>query len=378
MRGKLITVMSPQTQVGKTTIANIVGEKLAKDNLVLVIDLCRNGSYLPFLHRNLDEKYKSLLPVLIDPNKLNINAIQDKKLSNLFYLCTNLTDKPYAMDKVAPKNLDIMIDKALSTFEYVILDLPTELKDPLTNRVLKQSEFPHKIHYNIIVIDENAQTLFKLNEYNSLLLESNLKRTKSVLAVNKSKYIFKINIIELLGTMKAFECSHIQEIKDVTDFHLRVNNGEVNILDSKMQKQFHKDIDNLVKALIEGKMKNPKEKKEKKGLFKKGSLKETKDPKDPKDPKEKKEKKEKKGLFKKGSLKEIEEMKDSNEMKDTKEKKEKKGLFKKGQKKEMREPKDKKPILGFLKKETKEIKELKETEDIEDRVDEGFEELEDI
>ena len=367
MRGKLITVMSPQTQVGKTTIANIVGEKLAKDNLVLVIDLCRNGSYLPFLHRKLDEKYKSLLPVLIDPNKLNINAVQDKKLSNLFYLCTNLTDKLYAMDKVAPKNLDILIDKALTTFEYVILDLPTDLKDPLTNRTLKQSEFPHKIHYNIIVIDENAQTLFKLNEYNSLLMESNLKRTKSVLAINKSKYIFKMNIIELVETMKAFECSHIQEIKDVTDFHLRVNNGEVNLLDSKMQKQFHKDIEDLVKALIEGKMKETKGKKGKK---------EKKEMKDPKGPKEKRSLFNRKTKDQKETedIEEPKEPKETKETKGTKDTKEKRSLFNRKTKgpKEMKETKDqketkeKKNVLGFMKKGKKEVPE------------EEFEELEDI
>ena len=292
-KGKLITITSPKTQVGKTTITNALGAQLAKKGLTLIIELDKTSSFTPFLQGNLNENKKSLSNTMLNASKLYQN-VQEAKTKNLYYLCKLLTDDINDLYSFNPTNIDKIVSNAIEKFDYIILDIPTDVLNPATARVYTE-DFAVPVSLNLVVIDENAHTLKLLNDYNHFYtINKVMSETRNILLINKSKYLFRDYINTLANTMQSYKFKGIVDIPYVEDLNYKINRGEFFIKDSKDTKNFFNAIESIYEYILNPNKslpvnlkpfeeKSEDENTEKKGLFSRK----------PKQPKEKPYKKEK-------------------------------------------------------------------------------------
>lgn len=166
---KLVVITGSTPGVGTTTVANYVATEIARRGyLTLLIEFSTKTGQSVYMQKGLHEIHKSLYEVMTIPEKLNDNTIRSAHCSKLFYLCMNFRDDNLKMSKYQPFNISSVISEAKKYFDYIILDLPSDGREPVVATVYS-SEFIHKIDHNLVVINEKASAYKYLNDFNSIL-----------------------------------------------------------------------------------------------------------------------------------------------------------------------------------------------------------------
>ena len=166
---KLVVITGSTPGVGTTTVANYVATEIARRGyLTLLIEFSTKTGQSVYMQKGLHEIHKSLYEVMTIPEKLNDNTIRSAHCSKLFYLCMNFRDDSLKMSKYQPFNISSVISEAKKYFDYIILDLPSDGREPAVATVYS-SEFIHKIDHNLVVVNEKASSYKYLNDFNSIL-----------------------------------------------------------------------------------------------------------------------------------------------------------------------------------------------------------------
>lgn len=165
---KLIVAIGSSPGVGTTTIANYTAVDIARRGfLTLLIEFRTTTGFSVYMQRGLHESQKSLCEVMAIPEKLSENTIKSAHSSNLFYTCLNFRDDSLKMKNYQAFNLTAIISEAKKLFDYIILDLPADFREPAVATVLSR-DFVHKSSL-MVVVDEKATTYKYLNDFNSIL-----------------------------------------------------------------------------------------------------------------------------------------------------------------------------------------------------------------
>lgn len=253
---KIITFHAPLSQVGQTTIVNAVAYSLAQQgNYVVILELSRYTGMSVFLNRGLGNLKNGLKQCLIDPSKVSDNLVESRVNPRVFYLCQN--SKATASDLVSynQSNIDNIITELQGAFDYILVDLPSDINDPAVVRVLS-SEFSHEISHRVSVITENVLALKKLNDYDNIIFQSvtnTSKREKTTLVVNKSRNRYSPAFEPYLSGMPYSEIVNLINLVEVDEMVYLCNEGNLlSMGKTKEAKEYLSSIDMISKIITDG------------------------------------------------------------------------------------------------------------------------------
>lgn len=252
---KIISFHSPLSQTGQTSIVNLVGCYLARqDNYVVILELSKYTGMSVFLNKKLGNLKNDLKTCLIDPTKVKNNLVESVHNSKLFFLSQN--SKSTASDLISynSKNIDLIVEQLIGSFDYILIDLPSEITDVASVRVLG-SNFKFKIDHRVTVITENILALKKLNDYDNMISRSvsnREKREKTTLVVNKSKVRYSPAFEPYLSGMPFTEIVNLVNVPYVEEFPYLANEGNIFSLGrTKEAKQFYGSTDMIARIIEE-------------------------------------------------------------------------------------------------------------------------------
>lgn len=252
---KIISFHSPLSQTGQTSIVNLVGCYLAKqDNYVAILELSKYTGMSVFLNKKLGNLKNDLKTCLIDPTKVRNNLVESVHSNKLFFLSQNSKSTASDLTSYNSKNIDLIVEQLMGSFDYVLIDLPSEITDVAAVRVLG-SNFKFKIDHRVITITENVLALKKLNDYDNMISRSvsnRDKREKTTLVVNKSKVRYSPAFEPYLTGLPYTEIVNLVNVPYVEEFPYLANEGNIFSLGrTKEAKQFYGSTDMIARIIEE-------------------------------------------------------------------------------------------------------------------------------
>lgn len=254
-KAKIITFYSPIPQAGKSTLASFLGLGLAeKGKKVLIIELS-NVSFSIALNQRMDESTKCIYKALLDPDSAPLNVIQSRLSNNLFLLSQHSRSKLTDLIEYNSENIDIIVGKFIDSFDYIFIDLPSQITDIATIRVMGE-RFKYPISHTFLIGTENLQCYRMLNDIAIFFKESTSNyytNTTNIISfvINKSKDIYKNYIVDYLKTLPKYEISNVVTFPFHEDLEIKCNEGTINILENTpLNKEFKSSID-IAMTIIE-------------------------------------------------------------------------------------------------------------------------------
>ena len=246
---KFIVINGSTSGVGTTTIANYTAVELAKRGyLTLLIEFKTRTGQSIYMQKGLHETHKSLCEVMSIPEKLNENTIRSAHCQKLFYLCMNFMDDSLKMQNYQPYNIASIVSEAKKYFDYIILDLPSDGREPAVATAYS-SEFIHKADHQIVVVDEQATTFKYLNDFNAILQLANETKPRettfilnSVEAAHYQDYI--VEYLPSLPITKPVNLVYLPYLEGLSVVCNKGNIYETGI--SKKTRLFFNQIDRIV------------------------------------------------------------------------------------------------------------------------------------
>lgn len=250
---KIIVFRSSIGQTGQTSIANLVALSLAKNGkYVALIELSKYTGMSTFLNKNLGNLKNDLKTCLIDPKKVKNNLVESRHSSKFMYISQNAKSTASDLASYNSSNIDEIVGQLYGIFDYIFLDLPSEIDDVAVVRVLSKS-FTYNISHQIVTITENVLALKKLNDYDNLIAKSmsNIKeRAKTTLVVNKSKGRYSPLFEPYLSELPYSEIVNLVNVINVEEFPYLCNEGDIFSLgNTKEAKEFLGSIDLIAKII---------------------------------------------------------------------------------------------------------------------------------
>lgn len=249
---KFIIMTGSTGAVGTTTVANYTAVELAKRGyLTLLIEFRTSTGQSIYMQKGLHEIHKSLYEVMTIPEKLNENTIRSAHSSKLFYLCMNFRDDSLKMQNYQAYNLSAIISEAKKYFDYIILDLPSDGREPAVATVFS-SEFIHKPDHHVVVVNEKAASYKYLNDFNSILELANETRPRETTFILNSIEAshYQDYIIDYLPSLPITKPVNIVYLPYLEGLTVACNKGaiyETGI--NKKTRLFFKQIDKITDIL---------------------------------------------------------------------------------------------------------------------------------
>lgn len=252
---KIIVFRSSIGQTGQTSIANLVGLSLAKSGkYVALLELSKYTGMSTFINKNLGNLKNDLKTCLIDPKKVKNNLVESRHSPRFMYISQNAKSTASDLASYNSSNIDEIVGQLYGIFDYIFIDLPSEIDDVAVVRVLSKS-FNYNIDHHVVVITENVLALKKLNDYDNLIAKSmsNIReRAKTTLVVNKSKGRYAPLFEPYLSELPYSEIVNLVGIINVEEFPYLCNEGDIYSLgNTKEAKEFFGSIDILSKIIEE-------------------------------------------------------------------------------------------------------------------------------
>ncbi len=252
---KIIVFRSSIGQTGQTSIANLVGLSLAKSGkYVALLELSKYTGMSTFINKNLGNLKNDLKTCLIDPKKVKNNLVESRHNPRFMYISQNAKSTASDLASYNSSNIDEIVGQLYGIFDYIFIDLPSEIDDVAVVRVLSKS-FTYNIDHHVVVITENVLALKKLNDYDNLIAKSmsNIReRAKTTLVVNKSKGRYAPLFEPYLSELPYSEIVNLVGIINVEEFPYLCNEGDIYSLgNTKEAKEFFGSIDILAKIIEE-------------------------------------------------------------------------------------------------------------------------------
>lgn len=252
---KIIVFRSSIGQTGQTSIANLVGLSLAKSGkYVALLELSKYTGMSTFINKNLGNLKNDLKTCLIDPKKVKNNLVESRHNPRFMYISQNAKSTASDLASYNSSNIDEIVGQLYGIFDYIFIDLPSEIDDVAVVRVLSKS-FTYNIDHHVVVITENVLALKKLNDYDNLIAKSmsNIReRAKTTLVVNKSKGRYAPLFEPYLSELPYSEIVNLVGIINVEEFPYLCNEGDIYSLgNTKESKEFFGSIDILSKIIEE-------------------------------------------------------------------------------------------------------------------------------
>lgn len=255
-KGKSMCIFSAKGGVGKTiTTINLAGVYEHLDKKVLIIDLdLSSGGIGVALNRPFD---KNIFNFVDDYNN---NRYQDfknyvTKYDDYIDLLQSPKD-PRQSNKIDAKYIDILIDKAESNYDIVLIDTNHNLNDMNIMTL-------DKVDYILFVLTNDPLDLKNMKSLMSIFKDSGITNYKILLNNGRDPYKDYFSLFDIKNIIKAnidYTISSNFYMKNIDTF---IMNGDIITLQKKMPNTFNKEystymdialdtIENKEKKLEEG------------------------------------------------------------------------------------------------------------------------------
>lgn len=229
MAAKIITMHSPTSKTGQTTLANLLGTSLAnKDRFVLLIEMSNCTGYTVILNKSMDRVFSSLKTALINPNRTSNNLLKSIHNPNFYYLANSYENTMSELADVNIVNIDKIVKEVSNTFDYIIIDLPSDPYSQATTHLLEKSSIT--INHHIEVIDENVMSVKLLNETANIFYGNSYDQSKKLLTtlvVNKSLGRYSKMFEGHLKNIPFFEIENIIDVPLISEYTYLCNEGKL-------------------------------------------------------------------------------------------------------------------------------------------------------
>lgn len=252
MAAKIITMHSPTSKTGQTTLANLLGTSLAnKDRFVLLIEMSNCTGYTVILNKSMDRVFSSLKTALINPNRTSNNLLKSIHNPNFYYLANSYENTMSELADVNIVNIDKIVKEVSNTFDYIIIDLPSDSYSQATTHLLEKSSIT--INHHIEVIDENVMSVKLLNETANIFYGNSYDQSKKLLTtlvVNKSLGRYSKMFEGHLKNIPFFEIENIIDVPLISEYTYLCNEGKLlNLGKSSEAKELVSSIKVLTKVI---------------------------------------------------------------------------------------------------------------------------------
>lgn len=252
MAAKIITMHSPTSKTGQTTLANLLGTSLAnKDRFVLLIEMSNCTGYTVILNKSMDRVFSSLKTALINPNRTSNNLLKSIHNPNFYYLANSYENTMSELADVNIVNIDKIVKEVSNTFDYIIIDLPSDPYSQATTHLLEKSSIT--INHHIEVIDENVMSVKLLNETANIFYGNSYDQSKKLLTtlvVNKSLGRYSKMFEGHLKNIPFFEIENIIDVPLISEYTYLCNEGKLlNLGKSSEAKELVSSIKVLTKVI---------------------------------------------------------------------------------------------------------------------------------
>lgn len=252
MAAKIITMHSPTSKTGQTTLANLLGTSLAnKDRFVLLIEMSNCTGYTVILNKSMDRVFSSLKTALINPNRTSNNLLKSIHNPNFYYLANSYENTMSELADVNIVNIDKIVKEVSNTFDYIIIDLPSDPYSQAATHLLEKSSIT--INHHIEVIDENVMSVKLLNETANIFYGNSYDQSKKLLTtlvVNKSLGRYSKMFEGHLKNIPFFEIENIIDVPLISEYTYLCNEGKLlNLGKSSEAKELVSSIKVLTKVI---------------------------------------------------------------------------------------------------------------------------------
>ena len=239
-KGKSMCVFSSKGGVGKTIITtNLAGifEHLEKKILILDLDLSSGGINRPF--------EKTIFNFVDDYNNNRYEEFKNYVTKYDDYIDILPCPKdPRQCNKIDSKYMDILIDKAESNYDVVLID---------TNHILNEMNVTtlDKVDTILFILSNDPLDLKNMKSLMSIFKDSNITNYKILLNNSRDPYKDYFSIFDIKNIIKSnidYTLSSNFYIKNIDDY---VMNGEIITLQNKMAITFNKDYETLMNMALD-------------------------------------------------------------------------------------------------------------------------------
>lgn len=254
-KGKSMCIFSSKGGVGKTiTTINLAGifEHLEKKVLLVDLDLSSGGITMA-LNRPFE---KTIFNFVDDYNNNRYKDFQDyiTKYDDYIDILPSPKD-PRQINKIDSKYIDILIDKAESHYDMVLID---------TNHILDEINIVtlDKVDDILFVLSNDPLDLKNMKSLISIFKDSNVTNYKILLNNSCNPYKDYFSLFDIKNIIKAnidYTLTSSFFIKNIDSY---IMNGEIITLQNKMATTFNKDYETFMMIAldtIQNKEETPKE-----------------------------------------------------------------------------------------------------------------------
>lgn len=243
-KGKSMCIFSSKGGVGKTTtVINLAGiyEHLEKKVLLIDLDLSSGGISVA-LNRPFD---KTIYSFVDDYNNNRYKDFKDyiTKYDDYIDILPSPKD-PRQASKIDSKYIEILIDKAESNYDIVLID---------TNHILNEINIVtlDKVDYILFVLSNDPLDLKNMKSLISIFKDSNVTNYKILLNNSRDPYKDYFSIFDIKNIIKAnidYTLTSSFYIKNIDHY---IMNGEIITLQNKMASTFSKEYETFMSIALE-------------------------------------------------------------------------------------------------------------------------------
>ena len=243
-KGKSMCIFSSKGGVGKTiTTINLAGifEHLEKKVLIIDLDLSSGGISMA-LNRPFE---KTIFNFVDDYNNNRYEEFKNYAISyDDFIDILPCPKDPRQSNKIDAKYMDILIDKAESNYDIVLID---------TNHVLNEMNIftLDKVDTILFVLTNDPLDLKNMKSLMSIFKDSGITNYKILLNNSRDPYKDYFSLFDIKNIIKAninYTLSSSFYIKNMDSY---VMNGEIITLQNKMAITFNKDYETLMTIALD-------------------------------------------------------------------------------------------------------------------------------
>lgn len=243
-KGKAMCIFSAKGGVGKTiTTINLAGiyEQLEKKVLIIDLDLASGGISIA-----LNCSFEKTIFHFVD----DYNNNRYKNFENYVSKYDEYIDilpcpkDPRQSNKIDPKYIEILIEKAKSYYDIVLID---------TNHILNEMNLVtlDKVDHILFVLTNDPLDLKNMKSLISIFKDSNITNYKILLNNSKDPFKNYFSIFDIKNIIKAnidYTLSNSFYLKNIDTY---IMNGEIITLQKRMPSTFNKEYETFMSMALD-------------------------------------------------------------------------------------------------------------------------------
>lgn len=238
-KGKIFCVFSAKGGVGKTTtVLNLAGTYENMEKKVLIIDMDLSGGGIALALNKVPEK--SIYNMIDDMDNSRYNSLGEYTTVYDDYISFLASPKdPRQAGKIDSKYLDIILDKAVYSYDVVIID---------TNHIINEINLTilERVDNILFMVTNDPYDLKNMKSLISIFKDLGMSNYKILLNNSRDPFKNYFSLYDLKNILKSnidYTLSNRFFIRDIDEY---VVNGKIVTLNPKNDRLYAKDLTSLI------------------------------------------------------------------------------------------------------------------------------------